>query len=124
MLFHVGHIARESVQVKEKSRKGRAGPYLVPAKGCYRLVQGLACLLPWTQMPAGSLPFDNPSIPAGGRFTMDMASFRGECPDLPPPCGTVVRHTVDPDAFQEMITGMQPPEKRCVDMRVTTWCRP
>ncbi len=34
---------------------------------------------------------------------MAMASFRGECPDLaPPPCGTVVRYTVDPDAFQEM----------------------
>ncbi|MCY4307470.1 MAG: hypothetical protein OXC57_04245 [Rhodobacteraceae bacterium] len=40
MPFHYGHIARESVQVKEKTGKGRAGHLpCVPAKGCHRLLR-------------------------------------------------------------------------------------
>ena len=45
MLFNAGHIARESVQVKEKMGKGRAGPSPEPTGGGSDSVprRGFAC---------------------------------------------------------------------------------
>ncbi|MCY4185930.1 MAG: hypothetical protein OXD45_11530 [Rhodobacteraceae bacterium] len=74
----------------------------VPAKGCHRLAQGMACLFtrtgipPWRALPHGH------------------ASFRGECTVLESPLWNHMRPTVDPDAFQEM--GEQvchPPKRMC-----------